>query len=52
MEKIFQRLRDLLEKRPEIGFAYLRGSFVDGPAYHDITAFSHYLPAYPEAVTT
>lgn len=35
-ENIRQRLRQLLETRPEISFAYLHGSFLDGFAYHDV----------------
>ena len=35
-ETIFQRLRQLLEARPEISFAYLHGSFVEGTTYHDV----------------
>jgi predicted nucleotidyltransferase len=35
-EKIIQRLGQLLEERPEISFAYVHGSFLSGPAYHDI----------------
>lgn len=35
-EEIVQRLRQLLEARPEISFAYLHGSFIDGGAYHDV----------------
>ncbi|HXW00706.1 MAG TPA: nucleotidyltransferase domain-containing protein [Anaerolineae bacterium] len=35
-EKILQHLHQLLIERPEIVFAYLHGSFVDGPAYNDI----------------
>lgn len=35
-EKIVQRLRQLLEARLEISFAYLHGSFIDGVAYHDV----------------
>jgi predicted nucleotidyltransferase len=35
-EEIVQRLRQLLEARPEISFAYLHGSFIDGVAYHDV----------------
>ncbi len=35
-EQIRQSLCQLLEGRPEIGFAYLHGSFLDGVAYHDV----------------
>lgn len=31
-----QRLRQLLEVRPEINFAYVHGSFIDEVAYHDM----------------
>lgn len=34
--EIRQRLEYLLKERAEISFAYLHGSFVDGPAFHDI----------------
>ncbi len=34
--EICQRLRNLLEERPEISFAYLHSSFVEGPTFHDI----------------
>ena len=35
-EAIFHGLRQFLEARAEIGFAYLHGSFLDGEAYHDV----------------
>lgn len=35
-EAIRQRLRRLLEARPEIAFAYLHGSFVDRVRYSDV----------------
>lgn len=35
-EAIRQHLRQLLEQRPEISFAYLHGSFVDRADYHDV----------------
>ena len=34
--EIHQRLRQLLEVRPEISFAYLHGSFIGDVAYHDV----------------
>ncbi|GIK40547.1 MAG: nucleotidyltransferase [Chloroflexota bacterium] len=34
--EIRQRLYYLLKERPEISFAYLHGSFVDGPVFHDL----------------
>lgn len=33
---IRQQLRQLLETRSEISFAYLHGSFIDGIAYNDV----------------
>jgi len=34
--EIRQYLNYLLKEQPEISFAYLHGSFVDGPAFHDL----------------
>jgi hypothetical protein len=34
--QIIHELRRRLEERAEIAFAYLHGSFLDGPAFHDI----------------
>lgn len=34
--EICQQLGHFLQKRPEISFAYLHGSFVDGLAFHDV----------------
>lgn len=34
--EIRQHLNNLLKERPEISFAYLHGSFVEGQAFHDI----------------
>lgn len=35
-KEIYQRLRQLLEARSEISFAYLHGSFIGDVAYHDV----------------
>lgn len=35
-EEIRAQLRNLLLQRPEVSFAYLHGSFVDGLAFHDV----------------
>jgi hypothetical protein len=36
VENVSRSLRDILEARPEISFAYLHGSFIDGGAHHDV----------------
>jgi len=48
-ETIVQHLRQILEERPEINFAYLHGSFLDGLAYNDIDValYLEPLPADP-----
>ena len=48
-ETIIQHLRQLLEERPEISFAYLYGSFLSGLAYNDIDValYLEPLPADP-----
>jgi len=33
---IRERLQEMLEGRPEVCFAYLHGSFVEGVSYHDV----------------
>jgi len=35
-KEIYQHLRQLLEPRSEISFAYLHGSFIGDVAYHDV----------------
>jgi predicted nucleotidyltransferase len=36
--EIYQQLRKLLEERPGISFAYLHGSIIEGPTFHDLDA--------------
>ncbi|MFQ5610732.1 MAG: nucleotidyltransferase domain-containing protein [Anaerolineae bacterium] len=44
-ETIRQRLRESLVSRAEIAFAYLHGSFVDGPVFRDIDVALYLDPA-------
>ncbi len=48
-EQVFEQLDHLLKKRPEVSFAYLHGSFLDGLTYHDIdvAVYLHPLVADP-----
>jgi hypothetical protein len=48
-EKISQQLGQLLAGRAEISFAYLHGSFVDGPVYHDIDLALYLNPPVADA---
>lgn len=45
--EIIQHLRRRLAERAEIAFAYLHGSFLDGPAFHDIDV-AVYLDPLPD----
>lgn len=46
-EKIRAHLRQQLAARPEIDFAYLFGSFLDGPGYHDVDVGVYLHPPLP-----
>lgn len=46
-EIIRSRLRECLAARNEIDWAYLFGSFLDGPGYHDIDVGLYLRPALP-----
>jgi predicted nucleotidyltransferase len=43
---LVDQLRDRLLARPEIAFAYLHGSFVEGLPYHDIDVAVYLNPAW------
>ncbi len=43
--QIIHDLRRRLEERAEISFAYLHGSFIDGPAFHDIDVAVYLAPS-------
>lgn len=45
--EIIQQLHRRLAERAEIAFAYLHGSFLDGPAFHDIDV-AVYLDPLPD----
>lgn len=44
--EIIQRIRDVLKGRPEIGFAYVHGSFLTAPSFRDIDVAVYVDPAY------
>lgn len=46
-EAIRVRLRELLAARAEIDWAYVFGSFLDGPGYHDIDVGVYLRPSLP-----